>query len=41
MYQTKDGYTCNDEETANQFNDYFTSIGNDLAKKFKHDSNIE
>ena len=38
--QTKDGYTCNDEETANQFNDYFTSIGNDLAKKFKHDSNI-
>ena len=39
--QTKDGYTCNDEETANQFNDYFTSIGNDLAKKFKHDSNID
>ena len=38
---TKDGYTCNDEETANQFNDYFTSIGNDLAKKFKHDSNID
>ena len=39
--QTKDGYTCNDEETANQFNDYFTSIGNDLARKFKHDSNID
>ena len=22
-------------------NDYLTSIGNDLAKKFKHDSNID
>ena len=33
--------TCNDEETANQFNDYFTSIGNNLAKKFMHDSYID
>ena len=40
--QTKDGYTTfYDEETANQFNDYFTSIGNDLAKKVKHGSNID
>ena len=39
--QTEDGCTCNDEETANQFNDYFASIGNDLAKQFKHDINID
>ena len=33
--QTHDGFTSNDKETADQFNSYFTSIGNNLAAKFK------
>jgi hypothetical protein len=37
--QTKNGFTCNDIETANQFNNYFTSIGNTLADKFRCNAN--
>jgi hypothetical protein len=37
--QTKNGFTSNDKETADQFNSYFTSIGNDLASKFKCNTN--
>ena len=33
MYKLRMDISCNDEETANKFNNYFTSIGNDLAKK--------
>ena len=32
--ETNNGLTNNDKETANEFNDFFTSIGNDLAQKF-------
>ena len=28
---SNDGFTANDKETANQFNNFFTSIGNSLA----------
>ena len=31
--KTNNGFTRNDEETATQFNDYFT-IGNNLAEHF-------
>ena len=31
---SNDGFTANDKETANQFNNFFTSIGNSLASKF-------
>jgi len=39
--KTQDGLTCNDKATANQFNTYFTSIGNSLASNFQHSSNID
>ena len=32
---TQDGPTANDKETADQFNSFFTSIGDVLASKFK------
>ena len=32
--QSDSGLTNSDFETANEFNEYFTSIGEDLAKKF-------
>ena len=34
--QAYDGFTSNDKETADQFNSYFTSTGNNLAAKFKY-----
>lgn len=35
---TKDGFTKNDTDTANELNDYFTKIGSTLASKFKSNS---
>ena len=32
--KTEDGFTSSAKETANVFNDYFTSIGSNLADKF-------
>ena len=32
--QTKIGFTTSDKETAEQFNSFFTSVGNNLASKF-------
>ena len=34
--QIQTGFTSSDKETANPFNSYFTSIGNNLAAKFKY-----
>ena len=41
--KTNNGFTSNDEETASQFNDYFTTVGNNLAEHFKknNDNNNE
>ena len=35
-----DKFTTNDTDTANAFNDYFTTIGANLACKFKSDQNV-
>ena len=35
------GITNNDKETADRFNDFFSSIGNNLAKKFCDNHNVE
>ena len=34
------GHNDNDKETANQFNNFFTSIGNSLASKFSDANSI-
>ena len=40
--KSKNGLTTNDKETANQFNEFFTSIGKNLADKFNnnHENNV-
>ena len=40
--KSKNGLTTNDKEIANQFNEFFTSIGKNLADKFNnnHENNV-
>ena len=38
--RTQAGFTTSNEETADQFNSYFISIGNTLASRFKFDDTL-
>ena len=39
--RTHAGFTTSNKETADQFNSYFTSIGNTLASRFKFDDTVK